>query len=101
VQSPLEGRTSDRNFLHLVEFYGDEHAEGTRQSADRTGKDDSSGQRHVKTPPGIEGTWCLRVDADNVEISESGAGSTEAAGRVRVGREEWGTRGRLGSARLF
>ena len=43
--------------------------------------------------PGIEGTGCLRVDADNVEISESGAGSTEAAGRVRVGREEWGTAG--------
>jgi hypothetical protein len=29
---------------------------------------------------------CLGVDADNVEISESGAGSTETDGRVRDAR---------------
>jgi Circularly permutated YpsA SLOG family len=35
--------------------------------------------------PRIEGTGRLRVDAENVEISESGPGSTETAGRSKGG----------------
>jgi hypothetical protein len=47
---------------------------------------------NVGWPPGIEGTGRLPVDADNVEISESGAGSAETAGRVRVGEGRVGDR---------
>jgi hypothetical protein len=36
-------------------------------------------------PPGMEGTGRLRVDADNFDISESGAGSTETAGASKGG----------------
>jgi hypothetical protein len=36
-------------------------------------------------PLGIKGPRCLRLDPDNVKVSESGAGSTETAERVRVG----------------
>jgi hypothetical protein len=46
-----------------------------------------AGPRESKEPGVYE--WTL----NNVEISESGSGSTEAAGRVRVGREELGTVG--------
>ena len=43
-------------------------------------------------PPGMEGTGRLRVDTDNFEISETGVGSTETAGRVRVGEGRVGDR---------
>src|ERR1700732_1949136 len=47
---------------------------------------------HITDRPPLKGARRLRLDPDNVEVSESGAGSTETAGRVRVGEGRVGDR---------
>jgi hypothetical protein len=40
-------------------------------------------------PSGIKEALCLRLDPDNVEVSEAASGSTETVERVRVGAGHW------------